>query len=507
MIIIHHRSGPLSGTTKRLDGRSGRIVFGRYDDCDVVYPLDMTLVARRHFAIVRKPSGHWTFDLFGPPFVAMNGIPAEPGGSVESGAIIELGRIGGPSFGIEILPETTADMMPLTEAQEPVEAPGALAIRAWATATRTRKLAVVGGSGIAIAGIVGLIAVSYLIYDQADRFDRAILEIVNAQNRKDAGRIDGEVRDRLNRAAFLVLVRDVNGHEQGQATAWPAAKNLLATNAHVASIRESLPTGAKMFVRAPGQGGNSYEVIDHVIHPGYELFSSVLHQSPPMVLSYGANFEKVNLTGGYDVALLRVKEELPQDAILRIADSQELASLKAGDPVAYAGYPQEQIIGSEMQTFGSTPEIQIGNVTSITDFFMLPPGTGQRHLIHHNLPATGGSSGSPIVGSNGNVVAVLNAGNLFLVPMQNKRVRVPSAALINYGQSVALVKDLIEENADSNITKDRAYWGGQLAKLNQGFEGLLQNILEGQRPRAAATPVLFGESTITLTFEDRKSVV
>ena len=56
------------------------------------------------------------------------------------------------------------------------------------------------------------------------------------------------------------------------------------------------------------------------------------------------------------------------------------------------------------------------------------PGVSSRLLLQHDLPATGGASGSPIVGASGRVVALLNAGNLFMVNGD----RVPNAALINF---------------------------------------------------------------------------
>jgi hypothetical protein len=502
MIIIRHRSGPLAGTEKRLDGGAGRIVFGRYDDCDVVYPPDVTVVARRHFAIVRKPSGHWTLDLFGTPFVAVDGAPAEPGQPIESGALIELGRRGGPSFEIEFAPESRADIMPLTEVQEQVQLPGAVARSAMLTALLARKWAVYGGAA-AIIAVAGLVILTYFIQGETERVNNAILDMVQAQSRTDSDKFTRAVRDRLARSAFLVLVRDSQKRDLGEATAWPVAKNILVTNAHVAQLREKLPAGAKLVVQAPGPQGKSYEVTGQLIHPGYEQFFAAVQRSPPMLIEFGGNAEQVSMVKGYDVALLRVSEDLPSDTILKMADAKELAALKAGDPVAYAGYPQEQILGSEAQPYGATPELHVGNITSITDFFMLPPEPLQRMLIHHNLPATGGSSGSPIIAPSGHVVGVLNAGNLFVIPGEDKPIRVPSAALINYGQSVELVRALLDGKADSELAADRHYWGKQVARLSRGFEALLASVLEGQRPSPAMAPTLAAETTVTLTADSQ----
>ena len=103
MLIIRHKSGPLAGREQQIDQKD-RITFGRDPKvCDVVYPPDEVLVARRHFALAKKPSGEWTFDLFGDLFLAMDGQPVDQAEAVCDGAKIELGKRGGPSFEV-ILP-------------------------------------------------------------------------------------------------------------------------------------------------------------------------------------------------------------------------------------------------------------------------------------------------------------------------------------------------------------------------------------------------------------------
>jgi hypothetical protein len=106
MIIIRHRTGPLAGLEQQLEPRADRIVFGRDpNDCDVLYPPEATMVARRHLALVSKPSREWTIEPFADR-VALNGVPAELGAVVHSGAVIELGAAGGPSFEVFIPVET-----------------------------------------------------------------------------------------------------------------------------------------------------------------------------------------------------------------------------------------------------------------------------------------------------------------------------------------------------------------------------------------------------------------
>jgi hypothetical protein len=166
MIIIRHRTGPLAGQTQQIETKSGRIVFGRDPNvCDVVYPPDATIVARRHFALVRRPSGEWAFDLFGDPFVAINGGPAEMGEAVHSGAVIELGHHGGPSFEILLVKEGLSDDLPVTLPQEKV-------IGSHLAAARARRLASVGVA-IAVLAIGGAAGLYYYNRSQAQRLNNA----------------------------------------------------------------------------------------------------------------------------------------------------------------------------------------------------------------------------------------------------------------------------------------------------------------------------------------------
>src|SRR5919206_523617 len=109
MLTIRHLNGAQAGTEVKIDQAKDRVVIGRQLDCDVQYPPEETAVARHHFALVKKPSGAWTVELFGTPFVAIDGPPADNGQVVRDGARIELGRIGGPALGVGITEDARTD--------------------------------------------------------------------------------------------------------------------------------------------------------------------------------------------------------------------------------------------------------------------------------------------------------------------------------------------------------------------------------------------------------------
>jgi len=439
MLIIRHSTGPLAGQEQRIDPTLDRVAFGRKLDCQVVYPPEETIVAREHFALVRKPpgpAGHWTIELFGEPFVAVNGVPADPGQIVPADATFELGKRGGPSFKLTVQADAATDNLPLTTPQEPQERPRILAVKAGRTARFARRLA---AAGVVIA-VVAVAAGSYYAHQQSQLT------------------ISADVRDRLARAPYYVNTPAY------VATAWPVGPHMLATNAHVVApfypdVRDGgakLKPGQKMTVRSPGPNGKVYEVIDHRIHPGYAAFLALdFLQKDELKLSVSA----------YDVGLLIVREELPAEDILQLASDEELRELSSGTVVATAGYPAETVYGAPVRGYGAMPELHVGTITSTTDFFFLPADFQRRQLIHHDLPGSGGASGSPIVGRTGHVVALHSAGSYYFLPGGE---RIPSGALINYGQRVDVLRQLISGTAERDLAEERKYWSERTKNFPRG---------------------------------------
>jgi hypothetical protein len=429
MLVIKHLTGPLKDKEDRIDPKLDRVVFGRNLDCQVVYPPEDTVVSREHFALARKPpgpAGHWTVDLFGAPFVAINGVPAEQGQAVSENATFELGKKGGPSFKIHLQADAPFDNK-LQTAQQ-ANRPSLFVV------TRSaRRTAILGVA-------VGVFAVAAAVY-----FYSVVTNYI----------ISNEVRARVTNATFLVEVPGSGG------TAVAIGPHMLATNSHVAILFDELKPGEKMQVRSPGLNGKTYDVVKHQLHPGYQAFQAFLNQD--VLRARAAQLDEV---GGYDVALLWVKEDLPNDSILDLATPDELRSLTRGTVVATAGYPMEGVIGSGSQIYGATPEFHDGTITNLTDFFFLPADFARAQLIHHDLAAAGGSSGSPIVGRSGHLLALLDAGNVYQATKNGPRI--PSGVLINYGQRIDLLQHLINGDADQEVAQDQKYWAQQIARFDAG---------------------------------------
>jgi hypothetical protein len=153
MLIIRHLTGPLAGREDRIEPNVDRVTFGRQLDCQVSYPADATMVARRHFVLVRKASGDWTFDLFGAPYVAVNGVAADPGAKLPNGAVIELGKRGGPTFKVLIEADARSDNMPVTETQAEAASPRTMA--RWATRIAAVGVVLAIAAGAGAAGTAG----------------------------------------------------------------------------------------------------------------------------------------------------------------------------------------------------------------------------------------------------------------------------------------------------------------------------------------------------------------
>jgi V8-like Glu-specific endopeptidase len=507
MLTIRHLTGPLAGTETRIEPDVDRVVFGRRPDCQIIYPPEETLVSRHHFALVRKASGDWTVDLFGEPFVALNGDPAEQGQGVTNGARIELGKRGGPAFETVIAADAPQDNYPVTEQQEEAEGPRVIARRAKTAASRARTLALLGVLIAVVAVAVG--GYEYVTgKSQAARFTRALDDFASEQAKAASLSIGPDVRDHLTASVYHVVKRNTKSDGfDAVGTAWPVGPHTLATNSHVAEERDQLGADQVMAVRAPGPEGKLYDVIAHKMHPGYAAFSAFVSQDPVVVKQVTGQAVSAGLdVAGYDVALLEIKEDLPMQSIFTLASPAELKELRAGTPLATAGYPSEEITGSSAELVRATPELHLGTVTGLTDFFFLPSDEPHMQLVHHDIPSAGGASGSPIVNSKGHVVALLSAGNAFMMPkISGLPYRIPNAALINYGQRVDVLQELIDGVADKALEADKGYWAKQVSYFSRGMDLLIPEILDDSKPKPDAVPAAAFDQPLKLTADDKKA--
>ena len=493
-ITLTHVSGPLKGQEQTFGDDRERVVIGRdASQCDVVFPPDATLVGREHCALVRQMSGEYELDIFGAHYVEVDGQPALAEAPVASGTTLTLGRHDGPRLKAAVDRSNVSADLSKTVSQQKVPS-------LWGLSKRTRTVA---SAAVALALFIAAGLAWQTRQLAAEKAESAALvgqmATLTARQKEQASQeISIDERDHLAQSVYAVVVRDAAGAERLLGTSWAVRPHTLATNAHVAAEFSTLKPGEALVVRPPGSADVEFVIRSATMHPGYKAFDRFVNDDALLVKNYGG-WQRVGTIGGYDVALLEISETIPSSMILQVADENELASLKSGDPLAYAGFPYENIEGSNVQPIGRTPQVQVGNVTAMTDYFLLPAAFDQRHLVEHNLPATGGASGSPLVNSAGHVVGLLSAINITSL----KDERIPSAAQINYGQRADVLSALLNGTADAEVKSDRAYWQRQTSGFENGADVVIANVINGARPEPNAKAVLDRGYEFAVTAADR----
>ncbi len=195
---------------------------------------------------------------------------------------------------------------------------------------------------------------------------------------------------------LVVLAKEGSG--DGCGTAWAVADDMFATNAHVA-----MP-----IIRTMKAGGSAFVVINKNPELRYRVRAAIPH---PRYFESAINMDgKSPVASPYDLAVLIVEGKCPVS--MRLAGRPKLETLDSGHRVAFLGFPMENLMNGGVDMHLPVATMQSGIVTANTDFWLAKAPFENRTLVQHNLPATGGASGSPIFDADGDVVAILSAGNI-----------------------------------------------------------------------------------------------
>ena len=450
-ITIKHLSGPLQGTEQSFDDSVGEIVFGRdREKAQIVYPPEYTVVSSCHFALRRDRAGGYSVELFKNNHVAIDGKPADRGMPVTSGSTFRLGKKEGPTFAVEI---GRAAVQGLAKTEEQSAMPTSV--------ERLGKKVATGGGVLALL-LAGVFAYSYYVHTTvADEIALARAEAAERAAKEFAP----ATLETLAKAVYLVAKKD-GGGEEAAGTAFAFAPHGLATNAHVT---EAIKGHEEDFV-LKGPDGKEYTIKAVVSHPGYLAFKSF--KTTQGTTRWG-EFTPLDLINEYDVGIIEIEDNETLPVLLAFASQDHLEQLAPGTPVASMGFPVEGLAGGATAT-EAPGTLHFGHISALTDVFMIRADPEHRFLIQHSVPVTGGASGSPLIDPSGRVIGIVNGGNTTVfkdkTESMSAKLRVPSAALINFAQRADLLQELAEGNAETELAQDQTYWDARGEAFDDYFD-------------------------------------
>ncbi|MGE0650697.1 MAG: serine protease [Alphaproteobacteria bacterium] len=493
-LIVRHLEGPLAGQTQTFEDTKARVSFGRNGDvCDVVFPEDCTIVGREHFALDRKFAGSYEIDLNKAHYVEIDGDQAYENDTIPGSCRVRLGGKDGPLFEVEVGPEAAdADMLATLRQRTMRQLPE--------FSRRNRRL-LIGLCAVFVVSIATIGIYTTVKEDQWTVLSKSIENVRETQQRNATRLFSPEVLTRLKESVYVAVMRDSDGRQSPFATAFAIGPNLLATNAHVAEVVLKGARGLSYYVSQSRNGRvQTYRITKAVIHPAYKRFEDFTSKADLVSQGARGGAQPVSFAPSYDVGLLFLESKAVLNPYLPLAGDDTLHSLVPGDPLAYCGFPMENLAGTPSVAVAPDPQVQIGVLTSATNFFSFPVQPGERQLLRYSMGVTGGASGSPIINSKGEVVGTVNGINLMVVatPTENDRSRVkfqriPSAVNINFGQRADLIKELVAGVGPQRLAQYEKSWKSDAAKFvtwKETISAFLDNTWKlaagGKRPKTIA---------------------
>ncbi|MCX7933786.1 MAG: trypsin-like peptidase domain-containing protein, partial [Planctomycetota bacterium] len=276
---------------------------------------------------------------------------------------------------------------------------------------------------------------------QIEALRKDLGEAKEAWKKAGGEEVGRSLAERFGQAVFVCCMRVQRPLRLGNAelpagklvafgTAWAFdPRGRLATNAHVVAAYQQLQEkGGDAFEPVAVQNGTGQvvRIVRWRIHPSY--------QNP-------------SLQAATDVGILRAAQ--PLTVVFPVADANTLQSLGPGQAVFSIGFPIEVPSGYQNMYSYDTPDravatMRCGWIQRITTVDGRLGSPAERRVMHIGINAVGGQSGSPVFTRDGQVVALLNAGEI-AGQIAATGQRIPHSGLFTY----AVRADALAEIADA----------------------------------------------------------
>lgn len=256
----------------------------------------------------------------------------------------------------------------------------------------------------------------------------------------DSDTLLANVAETYKHAVGIVVVGGIPGRVGIPiGTAWAVGPNKFATNGHVVQgvidvllwWEKNKNLSLRVFIAINQKKDLIYNVNKMQVH----------NRFGKREVNYGGEVS----VGKYDTGFLFTDEKTPIH--FKLANIQTLEKLRAGTKIGYLGFPTENLRGDNINLSNPIATMQTGIITSVSNYFM--ENKAPKYFVRHNLPATGGASGSPMFAQNGAVVGILWGGNMTIeedcverqiAAKRNPGIcRRPNAAMINFAERADLL--------------------------------------------------------------------
>ncbi|MBP5674690.1 MAG: trypsin-like peptidase domain-containing protein, partial [Victivallales bacterium] len=141
----------------------------------------------------------------------------------------------------------------------------------------------------------------------------------------------------------------------------------------------------------------------------------------------------------YDIALLYTQKKTKK--WFKLASNKILYKLKTAQKIGYIGFPMEGLLASGgLDIDNPIATFKSGTINKITNAQFRNVDNKSNRCITHDIPTTGGASGSPIFLENGQVIAILWGMNVSSISEDGSRIS--SAAQQNFATRIDVLEDL-----------------------------------------------------------------